>query len=104
MPFNKNVADPRIAVFGHRALAAGLPRRVFAWTEAGAGGNFSPVFEAVPVENFAAEFFHTQCAEYLASAAAFTGLAEFFAECVVAFLDFHCDVAPVSNLSGQWGG
>jgi hypothetical protein len=30
-------------------------------------------------------------------------LAEFFGECVEAFLDFQTDPAPVSNLCGQWG-
>jgi hypothetical protein len=55
-----------------------------------------PVFEAVPVEDFTAEFLDAQCAESLWPAAAFTSLAE----CVEACLNFQTDPAPVSNLCG----
>ena len=101
---DKNVAHTRVAVFGHRALAAGLARRVFARTQAGVGGNLTPVFEALPVKDFAADLLDAERAESLGSAAAFPGLAEFLGECVESLLDFQGESSPISDLLGQSSG
>ena len=86
------------------ALAAGLPRRVFAGTQAGVEGNLPPVFEALPVEDFAADLLDAERAESFWPAAAFPGLAEFLGERVESLLDFQGESSPISDLRGQRDG